>query len=282
MLGTSREALAALREALGRQVDGADAAALQRLSEDLFAVVSLFAETGSLRRSVSDPALTKDAKVGLVDRLLSGKISDPALEVVRETGRHRWSQPRDVVDTLEALAVEAALTQAEQADTLDAVENQIFRFERILDAEPQLRAALTDRNLPRERKGQLLERLLAGKVDPVSQALIERAVLHPRGRTLERVFAEFLRLAAERRSKLVARVTSAVPLTDEQQTALVAALGREFGREVRLQTVVDPSILGGLTVRLGDELIDASVARQLDTAYRTLTGRSGGRSPRTE
>jgi F-type H+-transporting ATPase subunit delta len=278
MYGASRDALAKLRDALGRAVDGADTAALQQLSDDLFAVVTLLADQGSLRRAVSDPGLDEAAKVGLVDRLLAGKVGDTALGLLRETARLRWSEPRDVVDALEIVAVEAALTLAEHDNQLDEVEDQLFRFERIVDAEPELRAALTDRHLPAEVKRALLERLLAGKAAAVALTLIERAVLWPRGRTLERVLDEFLGFAAQRRSRLVARVTSAVPLTDEQESALAAALAREFGREVRLQTIVDPSLVGGLTVRVGDEVIDASVARQLDTAHRRLTGRSGGRA----
>lgn len=275
MQGASRDALAGLRDALVRAVDGAaDSAVLQRLSEDLFAVVSLFADTGSLRRAVSDPALDVDAKVGLVDRLLAGKVGDAALDLVRQAARSRWAEPRDVVDALEAVAVEAALSRAERDDQLDEVEDQLFRFERIVDAEPELRTALTDRNLPADRKQALLARLLDGKVAPVTKSLIERAVLSPRGRTLERVLDEFLTFAAQRRSRLVARVTTAVPLSDDQQTRLAESLAREFGGEIRLQVVVDPSLLGGLTVRVGDELIDASVARQLDTAHRKLTGRS--------
>jgi F-type H+-transporting ATPase subunit delta len=277
MQGASRDALASLRDVLAGSA-ATDSAALQRLSEDLFAVVTLFADQASLRRAISDPALETDAKVGLADRLLTGKIGDGALDLVRQTARSRWSEPRDVVDALEAVAVEAALSQAEQDNQLDEVEDQLFRFERIVDGQPQLRAALTNRNLPADRKQALLHRLLDGKVAPVTLALVERAVLSPRGRTLERVLEEFLSLAAHRRSRMVARVTSAVPLSDDQQARLADSLAREFGGEVRLQVVVDPSILGGLTIRVGDEVIDASVARQLDTAHRKLTGRSGGRS----
>jgi len=275
MQGASRDALAGLRDALVQSVDAtADATALQRLSDDLFAVVSLFAGTASLRRAISDPALEADAKIGLVDQLLRGKVGDAALDLIRQTARSRWSEPRDVVDALEAVAVEAALSQAEQENQLDEVEDQLFRFERIVNAEPDLRTALTDRNLPADRKQALLARLLDGKVSPVTRALVERVVLSPRGRTLERVLDEFLTFAAQRRSRLVARVTTAVPLSDDQQSRLADSLAREFGGEVRLQVVVDPSLLGGLTVRVGDELIDASVARQLDTAHRKLTGRS--------
>ncbi|MBV9096453.1 MAG: F0F1 ATP synthase subunit delta [Frankiaceae bacterium] len=279
MQGASRDALARLRDALADSVSGTtDSAALERLSADLFAVVTLFANQTSLRRAVSDPAVSADAKVALVDRLLSGKISDGARELVRQTARSRWSEPRDIVDALESVAVEAALSQAERDDQLDEVEDQLFRFERVVAAEPDLRTALTDRNLPADRKQALLHRLLDGKIAPVTYGLIERAVLSPRGRTFERVLEEFLAVAAQRRSRLVARVTTAVPLDDDQQSRLAAAIAREFGSEVRLQVVVDSSLLGGLTVRVGDELIDASVARQLDAAYRKLTGRSGGRA----
>ena len=106
----------------------------------------------------------------------------------------------------------------------------------------------------------------------VSAALIERAVLAPRGRTLERVFDDYSELAAKRRERLVAHVTSAEDLTADQQAKLAEALKREFGHEVRLQVVVDPDLIGGITVRVGDELIDGSVVRHLDAAKRQLTG----------
>ena len=274
MQGSSRDSMARLREALTQHVGqgGADA---RRLSDELFAVVTLLADTGSLRRALSDPGLGTDAKVTLVERLLSGKVGDPTLELVRGTARSRWSEPRDVVDALEAVAVDAAMSQAEADGQLDEVEDELFRFQRIVDGEPALRAALTNRNLPAERKRELLHRLLEGKAAAVTLALVERAVLHPRGRTIERVLDEFTQFAAQRRERLIARVTTAVPLTEEQQERLAGALAREFGHEVRLQLVVDPQILGGITVRVGDELLDASVLRQLDGARRHLTGRPG-------
>jgi len=274
MQGASRESLVSLRETLRDNVaqGGADA---RRLSDELFAVVTLLAGQGSLRRALSDPGLGADAKQRLVDNLLTGKIADSSLSIVRLTARSRWSEPRDVVDALEAVAVDAALARAEADGQLDEVEDELFRIQRIIDGEPALRAALTDRNLPADRKRDLVHRLLDGKAAPVTVALVERAVLHPRGRTIERVLDEFTAFAAQRRERLIARVTSAVPLSEAQQDQLAAALAREFGHEVRLQLVIDPTIVGGITVRVGDELLDASVLRQLDTARRQLTRRSG-------
>jgi F-type H+-transporting ATPase subunit delta len=250
------------------------------LSGDLFAVVTMLGGQPSLRRALSDPAATGTAKVGVVDRLLGSRINDAAIELVRAAVRSRWSQPRDLIDAMEEVAVDAALITAQTAGTLDAVEDELFRFERILDAEPSLRDALTNRSLPADAKRGLLHKLLDGKVNSVTYTLIERVVIEPRGRTLEAALRDLSGLAAKRRQRLIAHVTSAVELTEDEQRNLAAALSRTFGHELRLQIVVDASLIGGLTVRVGDELIDASVARQLDEARRKLTGRSGARPAR--
>jgi len=272
MQGASRSSLASLREVLADQTGGAATAALGGLSESLFSVVSLLAGQGSLRRTLSDPAIEPDAKARVVDSLFASRLDSAAVEILRALARLRWSEPRDVVDALEELAVESALQQAEADGSLDEVEDELFRFGRIVDREPELRATLTDRNLPISVRSELLHRLVDGKVAEVSAALIERAVVAPRGRTIERVLESYSELAAKRRERLVAHVTSAVDLTEEQQTKLSEALKREFGHEVRLQVVVDPDLIGGITVRVGDELIDGSVARHLDAARRQLTG----------
>lgn len=267
--------MTALREALTTDTSESDAQTLGQVSDELFAVVSLLSSNGALRRALTDPAMGSDLKQRLVDNLLTEKVSAPTLALVRLGARSRWSEPRDLVDALEAVAVDAAMTRAEREDQLDEVEDELFRFERIVDGEPALRAAFTDRNLPADRKRDLVHRLLDGKAASVTVSLVERAVLFPRGRTIERVLDEFTGFAAQRRSRLIARVTSAVPLTEEQQERLSDALAREFGHEVRLQMVVDPGLVGGITVRVGDELLDASVLRQLGAARRHLTGRSG-------
>jgi len=267
--------MSALRDALTNDTSESDAQTLGQVSDQLFAVVSLLSANGSLRRALSDPAMSADLKQRLVDNLFAEKVSAPTLALVRLAARSRWSEPRDVVDALEAVAVDAAMTRAEREEQLDEVEDELFRFERIVDGEPQLRAAFTNRNLPADRKRDLVHRLLDGKASAVTVSLVERAVLFPRGRTIERVLDEFSSFAAQRRSRLIARVTSAIPLTEQQQDRLSDALAREFGHEVRLQMVVDPELVGGITVRVGDELLDASVLRQLGAARRHLTGRSG-------
>jgi F-type H+-transporting ATPase subunit delta len=274
MQGVSRDSLRSLRDRLPDDGD------LSALSEQLFAVVSVLGSRGSLRRALSDPATSGAAKAGVVDRLFGERLDGASLDLLREAVTSRWSQSRDLLDALEEIAVDAALVTAQTAGRLDEVEDELFRFERILDGEPDLRAALTNRNLPAAAKRELLHRLLDGKVNPVTFALVERVILEPRGRTIERALRDLSSLAAQRRERLIAHVTSAVELTEDEQRNLAASLGETFGQALQLQIVVDPSLLGGLTVRVRDELIDASVARQLDEARRKLTGRSGARPAR--
>jgi F-type H+-transporting ATPase subunit delta len=274
MQGASRKSLSGLRDRLPTDGD------LAQLSEQLYAVVTLLTSQGSLRRALADPAAADLAKVVVVDRLFESRLEPAALEIVRAAARSRWSQPRDLLDSLEELAVDAALGAAEAAGQLDEVEDELFRFERILNAEPTLRTALTNRNLDDDTKRGLLHTLLDGKVTDVTFVLLQRAVLEPRGRTIEHALRDLSALAAQRRDRLIAHVTSATDLTADELTGLAEALGRAFDYDVRLQVVIDPSLIGGLTVRIGDELIDASVARQLDEARRRLTGRSGPRPHR--
>jgi F-type H+-transporting ATPase subunit delta len=274
MQGASRDSLSRLTDQLPAEGD------LGGLSGDLFAVVTMLGSQPSLRRALSDPAATGTAKVSVVDQLLGSRLGVAALDLVRTAVRSRWSQSRDLIDALEEVAVDASLITAQTAGTLDAVEDELFRFDRILDAEPSLRDALTNRSMPGEGKRELLHTLLDGKVNSVTYTLIERIVLEPRGRTLEGGLHDLSGLAAKRRERLIAHVTTAVELTDAEQRDLAVALSGTFGHELQLQVVVDSSLIGGLTVRVGDELIDASVARQLDEARRKLTGRSGTRSMR--
>jgi F-type H+-transporting ATPase subunit delta len=275
MEGPSR---ASLRTLLGAVPARGNA---QQRSDEMYAVVTLLSAQGSLRRALTDPALDIGRKTTIVDQLLGKQLAAATLKLIKTAVELRWSASRDLVDAFEEIAVDAALAVAEAAGQLDEVEDELFRFERILDAESELRAALTDSSLPDDRKRDLLHRLLDGKVNDVTFGLLERAVLTPRGRTIERVITDLSALAAKRRERLIARVTTAVELSEQEYSDLAAALHANFGSDIQLQVVVDPSLIGGLTVRIGDELIDGSVARQLAEARRRLTGRSGSGPRRT-
>ena len=272
LLGASREALAAARARLDAGVANLAPVELTRLGDDLFAVAGLLYREGRLRRALSDPGLAGDVRARLAQQLLSEQVSPPAFDVVQTLVKARWSRPIDLVDAADLLAVQAVLAAAERAEELGEVEDELFRLARILDGQPELQVVLADLAVPVERRVELLEDVLRGKVLPTTLRLASEAVRSPRGRRLDRVLEDYVRFAAERRQRLVAEVWTAIPLSEEQATRLGEALATAFGRRVQIQSTVDPTLLGGLTVRVGDEVIDGSILNRVELARRRIAG----------
>ncbi|MBD0744907.1 F0F1 ATP synthase subunit delta [Streptomyces sp. CBMA152] len=271
MNGASREALAAARERLDALMDNTSVDAA-KLAGELAAVTALLDREVSLRRVLTDPAQAGEAKAELAGRILGGQVGGESADLVSGMVRSRWSRSRDLVDALEELANTADLTAAQKSGALDDVEDELFRFGRIVTSNPELRSALTNRAAASSAKGELLRSLLGGKANAATERIVTRLVTQPRGRSLEAGLESLSKLAAARRDRMVAVVTSAVPLTDAQKQRLGAALAKVYGRQMHLNLDVDPTVLGGISVRVGDELIDGTVAERLDEASRRLAG----------
>lgn len=269
MRGSSRGARAAADKALTLALDGVDRAAL---AEELFSIAGAIESDVSLRRAFADPSREGDAKRALADRLFGGKVSEAANTLTGEVVAQRWSEEGDLGDTFEALAVRALIASAEKAGRVDAVEDELFRFERIIAADAGLRDTLSSRNTDATGKAGVVRTLLEGKAAPETIRLAEQAVLVPRGRRLDRVLETYLKLAAGRHDELIALVTAVVPLDERQQSRLVSALRDLYGKKVTLHMVLDPHIIGGIRVQIGDEVVDGTVLRRLDTVRRDLAG----------
>jgi len=282
----SRESLAAAGARLDEHVDRSSAADLDRLGEDLFGVLGLLLDEVALRRHLADPTVPAQARSGLVDGLLADRLGRPALDTVSELVAARWSRSLDLVDAVETLARRAALAVAEKDGSLDDVEDELFRFGRVLDREPRLNALLGDDRTPADKRVELLREVLgdpavasgsqrraattSSRVSKVTAGLLEQSVRHARRRSLDIVAADLAELAAERRDRYVAHVRTAVRLTAEQEQRLTDTLSRLYERAISLQIELDPDLLGGLVVNVGGELIDGSVAGRLAAARRGL------------
>jgi F-type H+-transporting ATPase subunit delta len=192
--------------------------------------------------------------------------------VVETAARLRWSRPWDLVDGLEDIADDALFAAAEKNGSLDEVEDELFRFERILAAQSPLTTLLDELTVPAERRVGLLRDLLGRKVQPVTEQLLEHAVASGRKRSIELAIDDLLDAGARRRERSVARVLSAVPLTTEQETRLASVLSTMYGRPISVRSAVDPTVQGGLVIRVGDELIDGSIATRFATARSQLAG----------
>lgn len=264
MIGASRQALDELRERFDAQEAAASAQDLAALAADLRSSVHLLDREPALRRALGDPAQSAERKDALVRDLLRDKIGDPALDLLATAAGRRWSRPTDLADAIEQLAVVAEAGVAEKNGELDALEDELFRFGRIVDGQSELLSALSDPSAPQESKTRLLADLLEERTTAVTLRLITDLVLYPRGRSLERGLDSVAKYVAQRRRRLVALVRSAVNLTDRQTERLSTALGAVYGHEIHLNIEIDPDVIGGLSVQVGDEIIDGTVAGRLE------------------
>ncbi|MGW3350728.1 F0F1 ATP synthase subunit delta [Nonomuraea rubra] len=269
MRGLSRTSLAEVEERFNAVAGSAD---LGALSDELFAVADLLDREHGLRRALSDPARAAEQKAGVMRSLLDGKVGAAALATAEAAVSAKWSRAGDLADVLERLGVVAAAAEAEGQGRLDDVEDELFRFGRIVAANPGLRRALADAAAPEEGKRELLRSLIEGKVAPSSLRLITQLVVHPRGRSLETGLEEVGHLVAQQRQRLVAVVRSAVELTEAQKERLAAWLRTSYGRDVHLNVEVDKRVLGGFSVRIGDEIIDTTIVGRIEEVRRRLAG----------
>ncbi|CCI53198.1 F0F1 ATP synthase subunit delta [Nostocoides jenkinsii] len=269
MRGTSRGAAAAGEKALGEVFGSLDSG---QLAEELFASCGSIDGNATLRRALTDPSREGSAKADLVRRLFSGKVTDQTVHVVATLAGQRWADERDFSDTIENLAVQAVVDRADRRGKLQDLEDELFRFERIVAGDPELRDVLTNRQGNGAGKAEIVRRLLDGKTTPETVRLAQQAVQAPRGRRLDAVLEAYLALAAKRHNQLTAVVTSATALSEQETARLAEALGRSYGRQIQIQPIVDPSVVGGLKVKIGDEVIDGTIARKLQAVRRHFGG----------
>jgi F-type H+-transporting ATPase subunit delta len=236
-------------------------------ASDMSAVVDALEASPTLRRAVTDPGTPESARRALVHGLLDGKVDKAVVDLVAEAATLRWAGGRTFAAALERQALRAQLVTADRRGELEDVEDQLFRFARFVESSPDLRNVLGDRAIDRSRRQELVGELLSGRATESTIVLAKRAVV-ARERTFAQTIEGYVTLAAAQKNRVVATVRVAQPLSDDQRDRLRAALAKQVGREVAIQEVIDPDILGGVRVELGDEVFEGTVADRLEEARR--------------
>lgn len=157
---------------------------------------------------------------------------------------------------------------------LSSVGDELFAVARAVDGNDQLRDALGDPHLPAERRQQIIEDLLGSRASDVTIGLASMVVAAGRGRELPAIVDALLELSATQEGRQVAEIRSAVDLTEDQRSRLAAALEEATGQDVDVRVVVDPTVVGGLVARVGDQVIDGSVRHRLAQLRESLSARS--------
>ena len=269
MAGVSTESLSKVEEVLEAH------ASLQplNLASELFAVVDVLDHNGTLRRAVTDSSRDAAARQGIVNSVFDGKISSQAMAVLTNAVAQRWSEDSDLADALERAAVLAVTASAQSrggVDALDEVLNELLTFVRTVDSNAQAQEALSDHQASKEAKKKLAVALGGPATTAEGVLLLERVGSNPRGLHAARAADEFAEIIVKRQNRYIARVTSAINLSQAQLERLGRALNAVYGRELKLDVSVDPAVLGGLRVQVGDEVIDGTVETRMSDLSRSI------------
>jgi len=269
--GSSRQSLVTARAKLDAAIKGATAASASELSTQLFFAADVLSKNTSIRRAFADPSRDTASKGALVKDLFAKTLALAALEILTDVSTLRWSAARDLVHVLEQLAIEAEASAANLNTELDRVEDELFETSQLVVDNFELRKALVGTGTP-EAKSALITEVLAKKASASTVRLAVALVSSLRGRSIEAAFADYLFGLANRRNRLIAVVRVASEITDVQKSRLATAIEKQVGQPIRVNIEVEPAILGGVSVRFADELVDGSVSHRLASAGRALAG----------
>jgi len=268
MQGSSGDSLTRLTTDLDSALtSGAGGAAV---SQGLFGAADVLRDQPALRRAVTDPSSASDARAGLAKSVFASHLDPAATDLVSTAASLRWAASGDVANALDKLGVVALVKAADAVGDGDRLERELFTFASAVSENPALRDALADPARTVADKQALVRSLLDGKASAAATQLASRSV--GLGRPVVNVVNHYIAVAAEARNRAVARVRVARPLADGEQAKLADALTVQAGRPVHLNVLVDPSVLGGIHVEIGDDVIDGTISSRLDDARRRLVG----------
>lgn len=267
--GSSRQSLVTARAALDAAVKGVDASKASTLSAELFFVADVLDTNIAVRRALTDSSRDDKSKSAFLSELFASKIGALALGITTEISAMRWSAPKDLVLVIEQLAIEAEASAANIAGELNRVEDEIFTASRAIAGSAGLRKALTsDAKLA---KATLVSEILKGASNSTVK-LVSQLANTWRGRSVESAFADYAYALAARRNRVIALVRVAAPLSVAQQERLSTALNNQVGQPIRINIEIDPAVIGGVSVKFADELVDGTVSNRLAGAARAVVG----------
>jgi F-type H+-transporting ATPase subunit delta len=275
MAGVSSESLTAALVALEAKLPFASL----QLAKELFGILGTVDSSAGLRRALTDPSRSGDEKSALVKQLFSGKVSADAAEIASGLAGSRWASARDIGDALETLAASVVIAVAENKSAvsasgitgLEALENDLFAFNQAVDSSHEVQRALSEPQASPAAKIALAEKLVPNASEE-AKVLIGQAVSQPRGLKVTNLVRRFAELAAKRQQRWIATVSVTRPLTETQTSRLQAGLNALYGRELKINMNVDPALIGGIRIQVGDEVVDASVLTRLGQLQRQLAG----------
>lgn len=267
MRGSSAKSLDATLTAVSA-VPGPSAA---QVGTELFGAVEALDGAVAARRLLTDPSIETEGKRSLVAGIFGAKVSEATTSVLDAAVSGRWAAGRDLTDSLELAGVAAFTRAADAAGQGEELGNELFEAGQVIHESQELRQVVSDPSVAPERKASLLKDVFGGRVSDATLALLTQAAVARTG-SFERVLERFSKQVAARENRIIAVVRVAYELDDAERDRLASALSARYGRAIQLNTVVDPTVIGGIAVSVGDEVVDATMSTRLEAARRRIAG----------
>jgi F-type H+-transporting ATPase subunit delta len=268
MGSATREALASARDALTK-VSSKDALAT---GTQLFEAARVIGGSAQLRAVLADPSVAAQEKSSVIDKVFSS-IGAPARTLLGEIVASRWSTQDDLLAGIEEVGIRAVASSLGGSSSAGAsIESELFSFGAAVSSDPELELAVGSKLGTAAAKSALVTALLASKASPQTLAIVDHLVQQPRGRRIGELVRTAAALVADQSGLAVATVITAAPISAAQLERLRAGLAQSYGRELRLNQVIDPSIIGGIRVQIGDDVIDGSVSTRINDLRLQLAG----------
>ena len=238
----------------------------EQLGDELLAAARALASSHQLVSVLADPGVPMEQRVALVQRVFAA--SDAQTRGILSTlVSGRWSHPVDLVAGAEEVGYRA-LAVSTSGEGLDS---ELFSVLRTVGSDGRLELALGGMSSPVEARLALVDTLLKD-ASPATRAILRHIVQLPRGRKPLEALRDVQAIVADARDRVVAVVQTATPLSAAQATALAARLEQGYGRKISINQVVEPSLLGGVRITVGDDVIDGTVRARLDDLRLRLAG----------
>lgn len=255
MGSATKHALRSLKSEVDRS-----AGATLSTGAQLFDAVDTIVKQPQLRSTLADASADAAAKRGVVERIFGGRVDARVVELLASASGQRWSNESEFALGLQELGVRAVSQFSASHDTIS---QELQGFVDVVSKNPELELTLGSKLSDPEGKRRIIDRVFGGRLSEATLTILRHLVMLPAGRRIRRLVDWAQEIVADQASRQVATVTVAKPIDDAQLQRLQSGLTRRFGRPVSIAQVVDPSVIGGLRVQFGDDVIDDTVLSKL-------------------
>lgn len=242
-----------------------------RIGNELFTITKVLDDSIQLERALTDPSRPVADKVAVLKELLGDNAHPMTMEIMTDLVSRRWSRARDIANAVEDFGVDAMMYYADATDATLQVSIELSELHSALLNLPVVRAKLYDYQATSEARVKLFREVFSGKtLNKVTMSLAEHATCNLRRRRYLETIQWLINKFSRHMGESMVTVTTATPLKKEQIKRLVEVYSAKVGRQVHINSVVDPTVLGGMRIQVGDEVTDNTVVAQLQNLHRKV------------